>query len=140
MSMKKAPFHLSLPCTSISKTEDFYVDVIGAGLGRHTPRWLDIDLFGNQITFTKAGNFNFEYRSYKFEDSVLPSFHFGVIVDRDIWDTIYNRLMASEYEITTEVTFLKEKTGEHVSFFIRDPNGHMVEFKSFRNPKEMFRK
>ncbi len=129
---------MSLPCTSISKTEDFYVDVIGAGLGRHSSRWLDINLFGNQITFTKSGDFNFSYRSYKFEDSVLPAFHFGVIVDRKIWQTLYQRLMASEYEITTEVTFLKDKVGEHVSFFIQDPNGHMVEFKSFENEKEMF--
>lgn len=136
--MKKAPFHISLPCTSISKTKDFYVDVIGAGLGRNTSRWLDVDLFGNQITFTKSGEFNFAYRSYKFEHSVLPAFHFGVIVDHETWERIYHKLMASEYEITTEVTFLQGKTGEHVSFFIQDPNGHMVEFKSFRNQKEMF--
>ncbi len=129
---------MSLPCTSISKTEDFYVGVIGARLGRHSSRWLDIDLFGNQITFTKSGDFNFAYRSYKFEDSVLPAFHFGVIVDRETWGTLYNRLSDSEYEITTEVTFLKGKTGEHVSFFIQDPNGHMAEFKSFRDQKEMF--
>ncbi|MGB5554886.1 MAG: VOC family protein [Flavobacteriaceae bacterium] len=136
--MKKAPFHLSLPCTSISKTEDFYVDVIGASLGRHSSRWLDIDLFGNQITFTRAGEFNFTYRSYKFEDSVLPAFHFGIIVDRATWDLLYNKLSASEYEITSEVTFLRDKTGEHISFFIKDPNGHMVEFKCFRDQKEMF--
>lgn len=136
--MKKAAFHLSLPCTSISKTEDFYVDVIGASLGRHSSRWLDIDLFGNQITFTKSGAFNFAYRSYKFEESVLPAFHFGVIVDRERWNTLHHRLTDSEYEITTEVTFLKGKPGEHISFFIQDPNGHMVEFKSFRDEAEMF--
>ncbi len=138
--MKTAPFHLSMPCRSISKTEDFYVDVIGADLGRHSSRWLDIDLFGNQITFTKSGEFKFDYRSYKFEDSVLPSFHFGVIVDRDTWDKIYHKLLISEYEITTEVTFLKDRIGEHMSFFIQDPNGYMVEFKSFRADKEIFDK
>lgn len=129
---------MSLPCASISKTQDFYIDVIGANLGRHSSRWLDIDLFGNQITFTKAGEFNFTYRSYKFEDSVLPAFHFGVIVDRETWNGVYQKLVSSQYEITTEVTFLVGKTGEHVSFFIQDPNGHMVEFKSFKNTNEMF--
>ncbi len=129
---------MSLPCTSISKTQDFYIDVIGANLGRHSSRWLDIDLFGNQITFTKAGEFNFTYRSYKFEDSVLPAFHFGVIIDRVTWNGVYQKLISSQYEITTEVTFLVGKTGEHVSFFIQDPNGHMVEFKSFKNANEMF--
>jgi extradiol dioxygenase family protein len=137
--MKKAPFHMSLPCLSISKTMDFYVDVIGADLGRHSTRWLDIDLFGNQITFTRSGEFNFSYRSYKFEETVLPSFHFGVIVDRALWETLYQKMMASEYEVTTEATFLKDQVGEHVSFFVKDPNGHMLEFKSFLKTKDMFR-
>lgn len=138
--MKKAPFHLSLPCLSISKTQDFYVDVVGAAMGRNSSRWLDIDLFGNQITFTKSGAFDFSYRSYKFEEKVLPSFHFGVIVDRETWNRLYQRLMASEYEVTTEATFLKDQIGEHVSFFVKDPNGHMLEFKSFLESKQMFQK
>ena len=137
--MKKSPFHLSLPCSSISKTEDFYITVIGARLGRHSSRWMDIDLFGNQITFTKSGDFNFTYRSYKFEDTVLPAFHYGVIVDSDIWQVLYKKLSASEYASTKETIFLKDKVGEHISFFIQDPNGHMVEFKSFRERKEMFK-
>lgn len=137
--MIQAPFHMSLPCTSISKNKDFYIDIIGASLGRHSSQWLDIDLFGNQITFTKSGEFNFAYRSYKFEDSVLPAFHFGVIVDRDTWNTLNQKLIASEYEITNEVTFLNDRIGEHISFFIQDPNGHMVEFKSFKEPGEMFK-
>lgn len=136
--MKKAPFHLSLPCSSISKTEDFYISVVGARLGRHSSRWLDVDLFGNQITFTKSGDFNFAYRSYKFEESVLPAFHFGVIMDHETWEALYSKLSASEYDITSETIFLKDKVGEHVSFFIQDPNGYKVEFKSFRNQKEMF--
>ena len=136
--MKNAPFHLSLPCLSISKTEDFYVDVIGARLGRHSSRWLDVDLFGNQITFTKAGSFNFAFKTYKFEDTVLPAFHFGIIVDKGTWDELYAKLARSEYELTTEVVFLKDRTGEHHSFFIQDPNGHTVEFKSFREQEEMF--
>ncbi len=136
--MKNAPFHLSLPCRSISMTEDFYVTVIGASLGRHTSRWLDIDLFGNQITFTRAGEFNFDYRSYKFEETVLPAFHFGVIIDQETWKNIYDRLMDSSYDITNEVSFLLGKPGEHRSFFIQDPNGHMVEFKCFKNQGDMF--
>lgn len=136
--MKNAPFHLSLPCLSISKTEDFYVNVIGARLGRHSSRWLDIDLFGNQITFTRAGDFNFAFKTYKFENTVLPAFHFGIIVDKETWDQLHNKLVQSEYELSTEVVFLKDCKGEHHSFFIQDPNGHMVEFKSFRKQEEMF--
>lgn len=136
--MKNAPFHMSLPCESISRTKDFYVDVIGAELGRNSHQWLDIDLFGNQITFTKSGDFDFAFKAYKFEDTVLPSFHLGVIIGRETWNALYDKLMASEYEITTEVTFLKGKTGEHMSFFLDDPNGYTIEFKCFAKQDEMF--
>ncbi len=136
--MEHAPFHMSLPCYSISKTRAFYVDVIGAEIGRNSSRWLDVNLFGNQITFTKSGEFNFVFRAYKFGDTVLPSFHFGVIVDSDTWERMYKKLNAPEYELTTEVTFLKDKTGEHRSFFIQDPSGHSLEFKTFNDQSEMF--
>ncbi len=136
--MKTLPFHLALPCRSISVTRDFYIDTLGASLGRHTSNWLDVNLFGNQITFTKAGAFDFSYKSYKFEDSVLPSFHFGIIVDKETWISLYANLNESRYEVTSEVIFLKDRKGEHRSFFVLDPNGYRVEFKCFREPKEIF--
>jgi hypothetical protein len=136
--MKNLPFHLALPCRSISVTKDFYIDTLGADLGRHTTHWLDIDLFGNQITFTKSGPFEFACKSYKFEGTILPSFHFGVIVDKETWISLYARLNDSRYEVTTEVIFLVDKKGEHRSFFVQDPNGYRVEFKCFSQPKDVF--
>ena len=129
---------MALPCRSISITRDFYVDTLGAEMGRHTSHWLDIDLFGNQITFTKTGPFDFNYKSYKFEDTVLPSFHFGIIVDKETWVSLYANLSNSNYEVTSEVVFLKQKKGEHRSFFVEDPNGYRVEFKCFNQPKDIF--
>ncbi len=136
--MEHAPFHMSLPCYSITKTKAFYVDIIGAEVGRNSSRWIDINLFGNQITFTKSGEFNFVFRAYKFGDTVLPSFHFGVIVDEQTWESMYKKLNTSQFDITTEVTFLKDKIGEHRSFFVQDPNGHSLEFKTFAKQSEMF--
>ncbi|NNF19718.1 MAG: bleomycin resistance protein [Flavobacteriaceae bacterium] len=136
--MKNFPFHLSLPCHSISKTRDFYVQTLGARQGRNTTTWLDIDLFGNQITFTKSGDFNFSYKSYKFEDSVLPAFHFGVVVDSSTWNSLYRKLELSAEEISSETNFLSNKKGEHRSFFIADPNGYKVEFKCFKKFADIF--
>lgn len=136
--MKQLPFHLSLPCKSISATSDFYVNILGAVRGRYTTNWLDINLHGNQITFTKSGDFNFIFKSYKFEDTVLPSFHFGVIVEQDLWKTLFNKLQGSDYEVTNDLRFLRDKKGEHKSFFVKDPNGYMVEFKCFIKPRQIF--
>ena len=45
-----------------------------------------------------------------------------------------------ELEITTEVLYFEKKIGEHLSFFVKDPNGFKVEFKSFKDSDEIFKK
>ncbi|SHJ09082.1 VOC family protein [Aquimarina spongiae] len=136
--MKNAEFHLALPCGDLEKTKDFYTNTLGAKLGRDTDNWVDINLHGNQITFTKAGEFNFDFKNYRLGDQVLPSFHFGVIIDVETWGKLYSRLFSMDLEVTTEVTFFENKVGEHLSFFVKDPNGYMVEFKSFKDHREIF--
>ncbi|RED45981.1 VOC family protein [Seonamhaeicola aphaedonensis] len=134
-----AKFHLALPCKDISETRKFYTEVLGMPLGRHTETWLDVNLYGNQITFTKSGDFNFNFKDYRLGDHVLPSFHFGVIVDTDYWGELYTKLFQdSNLEVTTEVSFMEHKIGEHLSFFVKDPNGYMIEFKSFKSAREIF--
>ena len=132
-------FHLSLPCNNLVETKMFYVDTIGADLGRYANNWVDIDLFGHQVTFTQVGKFDFTNPSYAFEGNVLSSFHFGVILDIDSWGKMYSKLTNRNLEVTTQTTFLMNKAGEHVSFFINDPNEYMLEFKSFKEINEIFR-
>ncbi|MAX71313.1 MAG: bleomycin resistance protein [Flavobacteriaceae bacterium] len=132
-------FHMSLPCLNVEETKDFYINNIGAFLGRTNENWVDINLFGHQLTFIQAEKFNFNSPNYVFEGKILPSFHFGVIIDVDNWGKIYTKLTKQELEVVTQTTFLKDKTGEHLSFFINDPNDYMLEFKSFKDPKAMFK-
>ncbi|MTE26426.1 VOC family protein [Winogradskyella ouciana] len=135
----KTAFHMSLPCLNVNETKDFYIKNIGASLGRKAEHWLDIDLFGHQLTFIQAEKFNFNSPNYVLEGKILPSFHFGVIVDIDTWGELYAKLSKSDLEVVTQTTFLKDKTGEHLSFFINDPNDYMIEFKSFKELKDMFK-
>lgn len=131
-------FHMSLPCLSVTKTKDFYTKSIGASLGRTTKNWVDVNLFNHQLTFIKAEKFNFNNPNYVFESKILPTFHFGVIVDVETWGKIYATLNEQNLEVVTQATFLKDKPGEHLSFFVKDPNGYMLEFKSFKTPSEVF--
>ncbi|MDB9723639.1 bleomycin resistance protein [Polaribacter sp.] len=131
-------FHLSLPCINLVETKMFYLDTIGASLGRSSNNWADINLFGHQITFTQAGKFNFNSPNYVFEEKILPSFHYGVLLNVDAWGTMYSKLNGLNLELVTHATFLKNKSGEHLSFFVKDPNGYMLEFKSFKEPKQVF--
>lgn len=132
-------FHMSLPCLSVTETKNFYVNNIGASLGRTSENWLDINLFGHQLTFIQAEKFNFNSPNYVFEGKILPSFHFGVIIDIENWGEIYAKLSKLSLEVVTQTTFLKDKPGEHLSFFINDPNNYMLEFKSFKTSKDVFK-
>ncbi|MCA0931819.1 bleomycin resistance protein [Lutimonas saemankumensis] len=131
-------FHLSLPSLKLIETKIFYVDSIGGSMGRYTQNWLDINLFGNQITFTNAGPFDLSVPNYKFEGNILPSFHFGVILDTDSFNQVYHRLETKDFNLTEKTTFLQDKPGEHLSFFVTDPNEYRVEFKCFKNSNDVF--
>ena len=133
-------FHMSLPCVSVKETKNFYINHIGATLGRHTQSWIDINLFGHQLTFIKAEKFHFNSPNYVFEGKILPSFHFGVIIDEKTWNEIYTKLKGQDLDVVDKTTFLSDKKGEHQSFFINDPNDYMLEFKCFTDSKNMFKK
>jgi len=136
----ESTFHLSLPCSSVKNTKAFYINILGASSGREAEHWIDINLFGNQITFTKAGKFNFNNPNYVFEGKILPSFHFGIILEQELWDEIHEKLKKQKLELVTESIFLKNKNGEHRSFFMKDPNNYMIEFKCFKNENAVFNK
>ena len=131
-------FHLSLPCLSISNTIEFYKNELGCEVGRSTQNWVDVNLFGHQTTFTKAGKYSFNSPDYIFEGNILPSFHYGVIIKRQEWQKLFKKLSYTAIEIIDQTCFLKNKKGEHVSFFVKDPNGYVLEFKSFKNNEETF--
>lgn len=131
-------FHLALPCVNISNTRKFYVDILGATIGRSEVKWADINLYGNQITFTECGPFKFDSKSYSFNGEILPSFHFGIILNKSEWQAILDRLNSKKYAVVSEVKFLENKVGEHSSFFVKDPNEYTVEFKCFVNSEDVF--
>ena len=134
-----ANFHLSLPCKDVVTTKTFYTEVFNVELGRNNNSWLDVNLFGNQITFTKSGEFNFEFKNYRLDEHILPSFHFGIILDIDEFGKLYGKLLQMDIGVTIKTTFMKGNVGEHLSFFVKDPNGYMIEFKSFKEKSSIFK-
>jgi extradiol dioxygenase family protein len=136
----EANFHLSLPCKDLEETKEFYLKILKTKIGRSSSNWIDVDLFGNQITFTQSGDFNFDYKDYRLGDQVLPSFHFGIIIDINDFGKIYGRLMQLDIGITIKTIFMKDSIGEHLSFFLKDPNDYIIEFKCFKKEDETFLK
>ena len=112
-----------MPCVNIENTRKFYIDILGAKEGRSAEKWIDIDFYGTQLTFTNTGDFEFKDKNYRLSNQVLPSFHFGVIVDMDTWDILYSKLSENHFDVTIEFAFLENKVGEYLSFFSTAPDG-----------------
>jgi len=134
------PFHLSLPCRSVSTTKSFYTDQLGAYAGREASTWVDIDLYGNQITFIKDESFHFDYHNYRFGDSIIPAFHFGILLEKSVWEELFDKLSEAKITLTEKRLYLRAEPGEHQSYFLEDPNGYTVEFKCFSKEGDTFNK
>ncbi len=136
--MQEFKFHISLPANSITATKKFYHEQLKCPIGRNSVNWIDINLFGNQLTFIESGDFSFKVKKYKFDDTVIPIFHFGVLLDNKTWSILFDELKNHEFFWLKPTTFLADKSGAHTSFFIQDPNGYVIEFKAFNKQDEVF--
>src|SRR5690606_38088125 len=124
-------FHLALPCVNIQKTRAFYTEIMGAQIGRSSPKWIDVNLFGHQITFTECGPFKFDCNSYSFNGDILPSFHFGIILQTTEWEALLSSLKSKNANIISEVKFLENKTSQHQSSFAKDTLDLTVDIEYF---------
>tara|TARA_R110001632_G_scaffold19898_3_gene59820 strand:+ start:1881 stop:2294 length:414 start_codon:yes stop_codon:yes gene_type:complete len=131
-------FHLSLPCNNIEDTKNFYVEDLGLECGRSSDQWIDINLFSHQITFIEVDEFKLEAPNYTLDGTILPTFHFGVILNNNDWEKIHNNANNWMVDVITKDTFFKDKTSEHMSFFVEDPNGYTIEFKTFVDNDAIF--
>ncbi|TCP25867.1 hypothetical protein EV195_103229 [Tenacibaculum skagerrakense] len=131
-------FHISLPCKSIEETIKFYTENLDIKKGRSTDTWVDFNLFGSQITFVLAEEFSFQYPFYLLENEELPTFHFGVILDSYEWEKLHDKINRWSVDTITQKTFFVDKNGEQNSFFVEDPNGYHIEFKTFKEHNEIF--
>ena len=69
-----------------------------------------------------------------------PRFILELLYELKDWEQIYETCKQQKLDLVTDSKFLEGKAGEHMSFFIKDPNDYMVEFKSFKNAESIFKK
>ena len=132
------PFHLAFPVHDLQATRAFIVDVLGARVGRECDRWVDFDFFGHQVTAhldpsSKPATTN------PVDGKTVPTFHFGVVLDWPTWERLAERLRSKHVDFIIEpyVRFQGE-IGEQGTFFIKEPSGNGIEFKSFKDIGQLF--
>ena len=64
----------------------------------------------------------------------MPIPHFGVVLQWRDWQLLVSRLHASHVDFAIEPSIrFAGKAGEQAIFFLHDPSGNALEFKSFRD-------
>lgn len=120
-------FHLSIPVSDLDEAKRFYAGVLGATIGRENDEWLDVLLWGHQITLQNRPS------------EVLPlerqgKRHFGVVLPWDEWERAARRVRAAGSSFLSEPTVLLEGTDqEQAKFYLEDPSHNIIEVKAYRD-------
>jgi extradiol dioxygenase family protein len=120
-------FHLSIPVSELTSAKRFYVEVLGATVGRENEEWLDILLWGHQITL--------QHRP----EEVLPlakqgKRHFGVVLPWTEWEREAARIERLGVGVLESPSIkLAGTDDEQGKFYLHDPSGNVIELKAYRN-------
>ena len=133
------PFHLAFPVLDLEATRRFYVDLLGCTVGRTDAKWIDFDLGGNQISAHLRPGELAETLTNPVDGDSVPVRHFGLVLPWDEWHVLAERLRAAgvPFVIEPRVRF-EGQVGEQATLFFEDPSGNALEFKSFRDPGQLF--
>lgn len=132
------PFHLAIPVHDLSASEVFYAGLLGCSIGRRSAHWIDFNFFGHQLTAHLASDQ--QPATNDVDGKQVPVRHFGVILEWQQWHELSERLQQNDavrWLIEPGIRFAG-KTGEQATFFIVDPSGNALEFKSFRDDASIF--
>ncbi len=128
------PFHLALPVHDLAEARSFYGDRLGCIEGRSAERWIDYDFFGHQLSVHLVDESK-DVATNSVNGDAVPARHFGVVLPWSEWE----RLQAcfETFLIEPKVRFQGE-VGEQGTFFVEDPSGNALEFKSFKDISRLF--
>ena len=140
--MKSIPrFHLAFPVHDLNEARIFYIDILGCNTGRESEKWIDFNLYGHQIVaHLSPGDCSLVGTSSVDKDNI-PCRHFGLILEWREWEQLKNRIKKLNLSFLVEPKIrFKSEPGEQGTFFINDPSGNAIEFKTFKTDSMVFEK
>lgn len=119
-------FHLALPVNDLASSKRFYVDVLGARVGRENAEWLDVLLWGHQITLHQR------------PDETLPrerqgKRHFGVVLPWHEWESFAERVRTDPSCMRAPEVLQAGSPDEHGKVYLQDPSHNVIEIKAYRD-------
>ncbi|MEM8884674.1 MAG: VOC family protein [Planctomycetota bacterium] len=132
------PFHLAIPVDDLEQAAAFYEGVLECPRGRSAERWIDYDFFGHQLVVHRTDGGGVRGTNPVDGDEV-PIPHFGVVLAWEQFDEVEAKLRGARVAFLIEPTVRFEgEPGEQRTMFLLDPAGNALEFKTFRDPGQLF--
>jgi extradiol dioxygenase family protein len=133
------PFHLAFPVKNLSETKAFYGDLLGCTLGREAEKWVDFNFFGHQLSaHVKPEELKLAEKNVV-DGKNVPVRHFGAVLEWKVWHELADKLKNHGIEFIIEPYIRFEgEVGEQATMFFLDPSGNALEFKSFKDPSQIF--
>ena len=132
-------FHLAYTVNDLDSTRRFYGDLLGCQEGRSTDSWVDFDFFGNQLSLHIGQTIKELESDSKVDNVEVPLPHFGCVLNWDLFHNLADKLKSAGIVFIIEPTIRFEgMPAEQATMFLEDYSQNALEFKSFRNPNEVF--
>ena len=137
---KLSPFHLAIPVNDLDKAKEFYNGLLRAEIGRSDPTWIDFNFYGHQLVCHLIES-SIAQSKNPVDQHDVPVPHFGIVLEWDTFHQLAMDLKNNKVEFIIEPTIrFKGQVGEQATLFLNDPSGNAIEFKSFKDQENLFRK
>ncbi|MBT8231601.1 MAG: VOC family protein [Saprospiraceae bacterium] len=134
------PFHVAIPVHDVQLARAFYRDVLNCPEGRSDTNWVDFNLYGHQFVIHYKPKSETQNNHHNEVDGhAVPVPHYGVVLEWQDWEALAQRLKDHEIKFIIEPHIRFEgQPGEQATMFFLDPCGNALEFKSFKDFKNIF--
>ena len=131
-------FHFSLNVTDLDAARRFYGGVLGCAEGRSTDTWVDFDFFSHQLSL-HLGEPLKTARTGRVGDTLVPMPHFGLVLMRQDWQALADRLTQAgvDFVLPPQLRF-EGQPGEQWTMFFCDPFGNPIEVKGFASIEQVY--
>ncbi len=132
------PFHVAVPVHDLTAARQFYGGLLGCAEGRTAERWVDFNFYGHQFVAHQTPTAT-AAEANPVDGRAVPVPHYGVVLPWNDWHSLAEKLRQAEVDFIIEPYLRFEgEVGEQATMFVRDPSGNALEFKSFRDPSQLF--
>ena len=131
-------FHFAFNVTDLDEARRFYGGVLGCHEGRSTGSWVDFDFFGHQLSLHLGEPLKTAPTGHV-GDQLVPMPHFGLILQRQDWQAMADRLKAAHMRFVIEPQLrFAGQPGEQWTMFFLDPFGNPIEVKGFESLQTVY--